>query len=215
MQAGHSCPMCDAPTQWFCADHRRQFFECAICGMVSVDPASHVSVAEEKAIYDLHQNHPDDAGYRGFLSQLATPLLKKLSMGMHGLDYGCGPGPTLEVMLREAGMQMQHYDPLYAPDIHVLQHVYDFVTCTEVVEHFRQPRVDWLSLMACVRVHGWLGVMTQLAPDEASRFLRWRYRDDLTHVSFYRLKTLQWLADRHHFRLEVASDRVFLMQRLV
>ncbi|MGB2360319.1 MAG: methyltransferase, partial [Porticoccaceae bacterium] len=62
-----------------------------------------MSSAAEKAIYDQHQNSPDDLQYRRFLSRLTEPLLERLGPCSRGLDFGCGPGPTLSVMMAEQG----------------------------------------------------------------------------------------------------------------
>lgn len=208
-----ACLLCGTATRAFCEDRARRHVECPGCGLVSADPASHLSVADERAIYDLHQNAPTDARYRAFLARLADPLLTRLSPGMRGLDFGCGPGPVLALMLREAGMAMAAYDPFYAPDATLLETQYDFVTCTEVVEHFRDPLAGWTQLASLVRPGGWLGVMTQLAPERPEHFLRWRYRDDRTHVSFHRLVTLQWLAARFGFALEQVERQAFLLRK--
>lgn len=207
------CPLCGNATGAFCEDRARRYFECPGCGLVLADPASHLSPEDERAIYDLHQNDPADAGYRGFLSRLADPLVAKLVPGMRGLDFGCGPGPALSIMLCEAGMAMADYDPCYAPDATLLAAQYDFVTCTEVVEHFRDPLAGWTQLASLVRPGGWLGVMTQLAPEVPANFLRWRYRDDRTHVSFHRLATLRWLATRFGFVLEQVESQAFLLRK--
>lgn len=207
------CPLCGNATRAFCEDRVRRYFECPGCGLVSADPASHLSPEDERAIYDLHQNDPADAGYRRFLSRMADPLVAKLVPSMRGLDFGCGPGPALSSMLREAGMAMADYDPCYAPDAALLATQYDFVTCTEVVEHFRDPLAGWTQLVSLVRPGGWLGVMTQLAPEVPANFLRWRYRDDRTHVSFHRLATLGWLATRFGFVLEQVESQAFLLRK--
>lgn len=208
-----ACPLCSAGTRAFCEDRARRYLECPDCGLVSADPASRLSPAEERGIYDLHRNDPADARYRAFLSRLADPLRVRLTPGMRGLDFGCGPGPVLSMLLREAGMAMTDYDPFYVPDPQALRSEYDFVTCTEVVEHFRDPLAGWTRLAGLVRPGGWLGVMTQLAPDLPQNFLRWRYRDDRTHVSFHRLATLQWLAGRFGFALEQVESQAFLLRR--
>ena len=75
----------------------------------------------------------------------------RLQPGMQGLDSGCGPGPVLSMLLREAGMAMTDDDPFYAPNVDALQRQYDFVACTEVVEHFRDPHAGWAQLMARAR----------------------------------------------------------------
>ena len=89
-----ACPLCATPAPQFCADRARCYFGCPGCGLVSADPASHLSPEDERAIYDLHQNDPADARYRAFLARLADPLRAKLVPGMRGLDFGCGPGPV-------------------------------------------------------------------------------------------------------------------------
>ena len=67
---------------------------------------------DEKAVYDLHQNDPDDRGYRKFLSRLSAPLLQKLPPNQWGLDFGCGPGPALPDLLKAGGHRVDLYDPL-------------------------------------------------------------------------------------------------------
>ncbi|MDA1381669.1 methyltransferase domain-containing protein [Plesiomonas shigelloides subsp. oncorhynchi] len=56
------------------------------------------------------------------------------------MDFGCGPGPLLAQMLEEAGFRMHKYDPYFHPERATLAREYDFVTCTEVAEHFMPPR---------------------------------------------------------------------------
>ncbi|MDZ7663297.1 class I SAM-dependent methyltransferase [Thiohalophilus sp.] len=211
-----ACPLCGHPAEPFCADRRRRFFRCPQCELISADPAAHLDRAEEKAVYDQHDNDPGDPRYRRFLAQLADPLLERLSPGMQGLDYGCGPGPTLSGMLREAGMVMHDYDPLYAPNTALLDRQYDFVTCTEVVEHFNDPATAWPQLVERVRPGGWLGIMTWLVSDpDPQAFRSWGYKGDPTHVSFYRPATFEWLGRTLGFEVEFAATRVILMHKPV
>ncbi|MEX0937341.1 MAG: class I SAM-dependent methyltransferase [Pirellulales bacterium] len=152
-------------------------------------------------MYDQHENDPRDLRYRQFLNQLAEPLISRLEPGMEGLDYGCGPGPALSVMLEESGMAVKLYDPYFAPDNGVLARTYDFVTCSEVAEHFYQPAKDWCRLVSLLSRGSWLGVMTRLR-DDCGAFEAWYYKKDPTHVSFYHSTTIDWLAD--HYGLTVA-----------
>jgi hypothetical protein len=85
----------------------RQYLHCCRCDLVWLHPDQLPSTVAERRHYDTHENSPDDPGYRAFLNRLAAPLLAQLPSGqpLSGLDFGCGPGPTLSVMLREAGHQ--------------------------------------------------------------------------------------------------------------
>ncbi len=192
-----ACPLCLAtPLIDFHRDKRRDYYQCLNCALVFVPPDQHLDPAAEKAIYDLHQNQADDSGYRRFLSRLALPLLNQLPSGTCGLDYGCGPGPVLAAMLEAAGHKMTIYDPLYAPDPTALQQCYDFVSCSEVVEHFRQPALEFQRLFALLKPGGILAIMTKRVIDQAA-FTGWHYKNDLTHIAFYSDATFDWLAKRY------------------
>lgn len=206
------CRLCNHPVKYFANDRRRSYYRCTHCELIFADPASCLDSAAEKAIYDLHQNSPTDPKYRGFLSQLTQPLLIHLTPGMHGLDYGCGPGPTLSKMCEEAGMRMDLYDPYYQSDSQVLNRTYDFVTCTEVVEHFYEPSKDWSRLASLLNKDSWLAVMTRLY-DNPNQFHKWYYKNDPTHVSFYHSHTLSWIAERHGLTIHYQDHNVALFRK--
>ena len=73
------------------------------------------------------------------LARLSEPLLERVSSGTVGLDFGSGPGPTLAVMLEEAGLKVRLFDPFYAPDETVWTERYAFIAASEVLEHLRDP----------------------------------------------------------------------------
>lgn len=208
----NTCPLCAATAPHLHTDRTRAYYHCPNCALIFTDPASHLDAQAEKAIYDQHENDPADTRYRQFLKRLATPLLEKLQPGMHGLDYGCGPGPTLSVMFEEAGMHMRNYDPIFAPDTSALAQHYDFVSCTEVVEHFYHPLRDWSRLTNLIKPGGWLGVMTSFVPP-ADEFANWHYKNDPTHVSFYAPRTIEWLAQRFDLHTESMADNVVLLRK--
>ncbi|MFN4170691.1 MAG: class I SAM-dependent methyltransferase, partial [Pseudorhodobacter sp.] len=154
------CPVCAASAQYFLSVEGRAYFRCLSCQVRFLDPAHYPDSNAEYAHYLHHENHPDDPHYRRFLSRLAEPLLARLAPGSRGLDYGCGPGPALAAMLREAGHDVALYDPFFAPDPAPLSGNYDFVTCTEVAEHFHHPAQEFARLCDRVRPGGWLAIMT-------------------------------------------------------
>jgi SAM-dependent methyltransferase len=194
----------------FSQDSCREYWRCANCQLIFVPPTYHLSRSEEKAQYDLHQNSPDDQGYRRFLTRIFEPVHDRLTAGSKGLDFGSGPGPTLSVMFEEVGYQMKLYDTFYAPDQAVLYDQYDFVTASEVVEHFRKPKEELKRLLSCVKPGGLLGIMTKLALDREA-FESWHYKNDPTHLSFFSQETFQWLADKWNADLTFSGSDVILM----
>ncbi len=211
--ATDACPVCRWPgTRPFQNVSGRHYRRCPTCAARFLEPRQRLSRQAEHACYLLHENRPDDQGYRRFLSKLAAPLLARLPAASRGLDYGCGPGAALAAMLEEAGHEVALYDPLFQPDRKALSQAYDFVACTETAEHFHRPADEFARLMGMVRPGGWLAIMTCFQTDDA-RFPDWHYRRDPTHVVFYREETLRYVAAAAGWRCEVPVKDVALMQR--
>jgi SAM-dependent methyltransferase len=207
------CPVCEGlEGRAFQVVDGRAYGRCERCEATFLFPEHRLSPQAERAEYALHQNNGDDAGYRAFLGRVATPLLQRLGPARHGLDFGCGPGPVLAEMLRAAGHTVALYDPFFQPDAVALAATYDFITCTEVAEHFHHPAAAFRRLDTLLRPGGWLALMTCFQTDDA-RFAQWHYRRDPTHVVFYREATLRWLAQRHGWRCEVPGTNVALMRK--
>lgn len=211
--APRACPVCSAPEpQPFLSADGRDYWRCDTCAARFLDSRQLPSRAAEYAHYLHHENRADDPAYRRFLSRLAAPLLERLPGASRGLDYGCGPGPALAAMLREAGHQVALYDPFFHPDSGALTGTYDFVACTETAEHFHRPAEEFARLMTLVRPGGWLAIMTCFQTVDA-RFPDWHYRKDPTHVVFYREETLRHLAATAGWSCDVPAKDIALMQR--
>lgn len=207
------CPVCRTRgPRPFVSIEGRDYWRCETCEARFLDPRQHPSREEEFSHYLHHENDPDDPGYRRFLSRLAEPLLARLPAGSCGLDYGCGPGPALAAMLREAGHDVALHDPFFRPEPEALARQYDFVICTETAEHFHRPADEFDRLAGLVRPGGWLAVMTCFQTDDA-RFAGWHYRKDPTHVVFYREATLHHIARSRGWNCEIPLKDVALMRR--
>lgn len=213
MSGALTCPLCGASASSPLGRvHGRDFHDCANCGLAFVDPRQRPALADERARYETHRNDPDDEGYRAFLARAANPLLERVPAGAEGLDYGSGPGPTLSRMLSEAGRPTRDYDPFFAPDESALRRTYDFVVCTETAEHFFEPAHEFDRLDEVLRPGGWLAVMTTMRDDRRS-FADWWYVRDPTHVSFYRWRTMEWIASRHGWAVERPHGNVALFRK--
>ncbi len=210
----NNCPLCEHPANTFLRDRTREYLRCPACDLIFVPETHHLPLKEERARYDLHQNDPDDPRYRKFLNRLFQPLEKKLSPGARGLDFGCGPGPTLSVMFEEAGYPCAVYDLHYADHPEALTEQYDFLACSETMEHFYRPREEFERFLTLVKPGGWIGIMTQLHDQAPVPFDRWHYKDDETHVCFFSKKSFQTLEKIYGLRLEFHSDSVVLFQCL-
>ncbi len=137
-----------------------------------------------------------------------TPFL---SENLEALDFGCGPGPALDGILKQQGFTVDRYDPFYFPDTSLLKKKFDFVTATEVMEHVFNPREVFCMFQDLIRPGGYLGIMTHVL-EEKIDFATWWYPRDPTHVSFYSPKTLEWIAAWLGWTIEFTTERVVIFK---
>ncbi|WP_429180883.1 class I SAM-dependent methyltransferase [Aeromonas salmonicida] len=193
------CPLCGAVDSYALAVAGKHYHRCRSCELVWLDGADHLGPSAEKAVYDGHDNQVDDPRYRHFLMRAFGEVLSRVPPPASGLDFGCGPGPALIAMGREAGYQMAGYDKFYADLPDLLTRQYDFITSTEVIEHIADPRAALDVLWGCLKPGGILVLQTQRVLDD-DRFKTWRYRHDPTHIVFFaeasfRALAIRWQAD--------------------
>jgi SAM-dependent methyltransferase len=196
-----SCPLCCATDAYGLPVAGKLYHRCRACELVWLDAAEHLDPEREKAVYDGHDNQVDDPRYRSFLMRAFGEVLSRLPPPASGLDFGCGPGPALIAMGREAGYQMAGYDKFYADLPELLTRQYDFITSTEVIEHIAAPRTVLEMLWGCLKPGGILVLQTQrVLGDE--RFKSWRYRHDPTHIVFFAEASFRALAARGQAQVE-------------
>lgn len=197
------CPLCFSSSYtryWHRQDKafsNRVYFNCLDCQLISVAPECLLESDVERAHYENHNNSIEDEGYVSLLNQVVEPLQSLLS-GIHdprGLDYGCGPGPTVAKILQKNQIKCCNFDPFFFPDFDLLKKKYEFVVATEVVEHFYFPQQSWEAMVGLTMPGGYIAITTQLQPDSIEGFRSWWYARDPTHVSFYSIRTLDKLTE--------------------
>ena len=213
IQASENCPLCTAEeVVEYHRDQRRAYLQCCVCRLVFVPERFHLSNDQEKVEYDLHENDPQDGGYRSFLNRLAEPLLEKLQPGSQGLDFGSGPGPCLSLMLEEQGHSVALYDLYYANHPELLESQYDFITATEVVEHLAKPLFELDRLWGMLKPGGQLAIMTKLVASP-EKFANWHYKSDPTHISFFSVATFDYLGQLWGSAPQFIGADVIIFQR--
>ena len=89
---------------------------------------------------------------------------------------------------------------------------YDFISCTEVLEHVFDPAKVIFDLNKILKKDGWLGIMTNFY-DENIDFASWYYRKDPTHVAFYSKETLTHIASNMSWTLEFPDKNIVLFKK--
>ncbi|MBC8494313.1 MAG: class I SAM-dependent methyltransferase [Candidatus Thioglobus sp.] len=210
MTQDQSCPLCGSnKTQSYYSNENSSYLQCSNCELVFLAKRFHLNDTDEKSRYDLHQNTEDNTGYQQFLSTVFDPVLKHIQPQAKGLDFGCGPGPTLSKMFENQGYKVDLFDKYYANDQQVFSQKYDFITATEVWEHLSNPGVEIERLFSMLNANGVLAVMTQQLTNEVD-FSTWYYKNDPTHICFFSKKTFEFLAEKYQAKFGVVSDNSVL-----
>ncbi len=208
-----NCTLCNSVnTAFFYEDKKRKFNICNNCELIFVQPEFLPDLKNEKERYQLHENNEHDKGYREFIGRIVPEVTKRVSTPATGLDFGCGPSPVLAGMLGSEGYSMQVYDPFFMPDPHVLKNHYNFITATEVVEHFHEPGKMFPELLQMLIKDGLLAIMTKLFTPDID-FARWHYKNDFTHVAFFSQKTLQYIANQYNLELEIVLPDIVVLRK--
>lgn len=207
------CPLC-LNSEWMSVvegpDHR-SYQLCNKCRIIFTDTNFYPTIEEERIRYLEHNNGPQFKGYVKFLNRAIVPALEFLESGMKGLDYGCGPVPTLSKILQKNGYICDDYDPVFFPELdHNKQ--YDFIFSTECFEHFFYPAKELQQIKKILKQEGYLIIMTDKWKS-LEQFKNWYYAKDNTHVTFYHEESLQFIAEKFGFeQIESGDERVSILK---
>lgn len=207
------CPLCWSDQTKIFSDETEVYHRCSDCDLIFIDPHYYLNQKEERNFYRTHENSIENEGYIIFLNRLMAPFEKELHLGQVGLDYGCGPGPTLSILFERKGYLMDIYDPFFFPNEEIFTKEYDFISMTEVIEHLHHPRKDLKRIINLLKKDGYLGLMTKLFNDNID-FNNWYYRKDPTHVIFFTKQTFNWI--ERYFSLDLIfedHDNVFIFKK--
>jgi hypothetical protein len=170
----------------------RAYRSCPNCQWITLDKSWVPSLEKQKERYLQHENSLGNPGYvemfEGFIKACVEPFVSK---GGKILDYGCGPEPVLADLLTKRGHAVDIYDLFFNPDETHKTKKYNLIILAEVLEHLENPLVELRTLSERLEPQGVISIMTLFHPNDPETFFKWWYRRDITHVSFYTLKTLQ------------------------
>jgi hypothetical protein len=211
-----ACPLCEGDALLPLPVPPQMYFHCQRCDLRFLSPSERLNAQHEKERYAAHNNDVDDLGYQRFLEPLFREIKARVSPNSIGLDFGAGPGPALARMFEISGHSMSLYDPFFWPDRGALvNQTYDFVTASEVVEHFYSPHQEFRRLYQLLKPGAWLGIMTLLFNQHsATDFANWYYRRDPSHVAFFSRNSFEWIQREYEFeQLTWSGERIVLLRR--
>ena len=191
------------------------YHRCMSCGFVFLDEHAIVDRSIEKKHYEKHNNSFECTGYVNmfdeFIFKAISPLLSMLKTA---LDFGCGHTPVLAELLKRNGLEVDHYDFYFFPNERYKTKKYDLITSTEVFEHLKEPRKVLKTLVNSLNDNGYIVLMTQFPPLDDEEFLKWWYRRDITHISFFTPQSFEIMAEEMGLRvLKIIDNNMVVFQK--
>jgi len=160
-----------------------------------MDDTLYLEASLEKKHYDNHDNNLESLGYVKMFENLIEEFVIPESNNIKtALDFGCGEGEVLPILLERAGISCDRYDLFYFPQKVYEDKKYDLIVSTEVIEHLANPLDTIKELLLHLNKDGYLLLMTYFHPSDDEKFLKWFYIKDMTHIGFFSLKTFEYLA---------------------
>jgi SAM-dependent methyltransferase len=205
------CPLCSGTSNHYHTHGQREFLQCSLCLSVFSHPRDHLTPEQEKAHYLCHNNDPEDIRYQNFLSPVTNLILNECSAADKGLDFGSGTGSPIVKILTDNGYNISQYDLFFHNDESKLEQKYDYISCTEVAEHFKEPNKEFGQLRDMLKPNGSLYIMTDMF-DPNRDFATWYYKTDPTHVFLYHPKAFEWIRDNFDFKKAMINGRVITLK---
>jgi ubiquinone/menaquinone biosynthesis C-methylase UbiE len=192
------CKLCGASADFFLNCSGKSYFHCRVCSAIFLSAVNYLSRQDEKKRYQEHNNDVCDPGYQKFVEPIIVKVQEKFHRESRGLDFGAGTGPVVAKLLREKGYLIKLYDPFFWNNSAVLKEKYDFIVCSETIEHFHFPAKEFKLLKSLLKPGGILFCMTDLYSENIN-FKKWYYKNDPTHVFFYQENTFSWIKSKIGF----------------
>ena len=200
-----NCKICQSGTTSITdAKTQKIYHKCPECSYISLDETFYIDEEREKKHYDKHHNTFESLGYvkmfEELIEEFVSPYKKDIKKA---LDYGCGEGEVLPILLERSGIECERYDLFYFPKKIYEGKKYDMIVSTEVFEHLSSPLEVLKKLLGHIEKGGYLLLMSAFHPDDDKEFLKWWYIRDVTHIGFFNIDTFEYLSDK--FDLEIVK----------
>jgi hypothetical protein len=209
-----NCRLCEKNlVEKFCENSTRTFYRCSNCELIFVPQNYFLSLEEEKARYDLHYNSIGNKGYVNYLETIVRIVSDSVPRNESIIDFGSGENAVLTELLKNNGYDCTAYDPLYGREVNQDRNSFDIVIACEVMEHLRDLRKELSLIRMLLKDSFRIIIRTQISPSN-EQFLKWWYIQDLTHVNFFSLKSLEIISKMLDCDLEMTDKSdIFIFHR--
>ncbi len=153
--------------------------------------------------------HIIDDGYKKYMYQIFLNIKDDLISG-NSLDFGCGKIHLLSDILNENMYKCYYYDKYYYKNYPLNN--YKNIIMIEVIEHLFDPLKTLETLLSNLSSDGQFIIMTKLHDNTLNP--SW-YFNDVTHISFFTLKTFKVIAQILGFKIKyLKNENIIFLKRI-
>ena len=187
------------------------YHQCSVCSYIALDEEYYVDENHERSHYDKHHNNFESLGYVKMFEDLISEFIPVHVDIKTALDFGCGEGEVLPILLDRNSIQCDRYDLFYFPQKIYENKKYDLICSTEVFEHLQNPLEMLKKLLLHVEENGFILLMSAFHPNNDEKFLKWWYIRDVTHIGFFNLDTFEFLAKSLNLEIVKHNNKNIIM----
>ena len=188
------------------------YYRCLNCDYIFMDDKHYLDASLEKRHYDNHNNNLESLGYVKMFEKLIEEFVFSDVKNIKTvLDFGCGEGEVLPILLERGDISCDKYDLFYFPQKVYENKKYDLIVSTEVIEHLSSPLEIIKELLLSLNKDGYLLFMTCFHPSNDEKFLKWFYIKDVTHIGFFSIKTFEYLANEFGLKIVKNNSKNIVM----
>jgi len=192
------CPLCNTSGDDFYQDKNQLYFKCPNCLGIFIEKDLRPNRETELSRYLKHNNYIEDINFQKFVSPITSSIMRDFALKDKELDFGAGSGPVISKILEDNNYNIVQYDPFFHNNPKLLNDKYDYIACCEVIEHFHNPKQEFILLNDLLDKNGKLYCMTNLYNDSID-FDSWDYKNDITHIFIYKKETIYWIKEHFGF----------------
>jgi len=197
------CKICQSNTTYITDTKTLKIYhKCFTCEYIFLDEKYYIGENSEKKHYDKHHNNLESLGYvqmfDDLIDEFVEPYIKTIS---NALDFGCGEGEVLPILLERRNISCDRYDLFYFPKKVYEDKKYDLIISTEVFEHLINPIEILKKLLLHINKDGYLILMSAFHPSDDEKFLKWWYIRDITHIGFFNISTFEYIANELNLKI--------------
>ncbi len=196
------CKICGSLTKKITINKLNYDF-CENCGFLCKTADFILSKEDEFNRYLLHNNSSNE-NYINYQENFFNEI--KVFLGPKVLDYGCGNNHILADILSKNNYITSFYDLYFYPSENYEKHHYDAIILEEVIEHIEEPLTVLERLVGMLNNKGKIIIRTNLIPANVLEG-KWWYLRDTTHISFFDIKTFQYISNLFSLSIIYCNDK--------